>query len=108
MSGAICPTCGCSLVRLGVEVAGAPVAVHDGVEHRFCCRGCAEAFAADPAGYLAEIADWVVCPTCLGEKPRALTVAIEHEGSEVRFCRCPGCLEEFRRRPAELLARLAG
>jgi hypothetical protein len=54
----ICPTCGCSLVRLDLK-------------------------REDAARY-------------------------EHRGEEVRFCRCPHCVEEFHRRPAELLARLAG
>lgn len=107
MNRAICPTCSCSLVRLGVDVATAPVELHDGAEHRFCCQGCAKAFRADPDSYLAEIADWVVCPVCLGEKPRAMTVATEHNGAEVRLCRCPGCLTAFHERPDELLARLA-
>lgn len=51
----ICPTCGCSLVRLKIT-------------------------RADAASYL-------------------------HDG-EVHFCRCPCCVEEFKRRPDELLAQL--
>jgi YHS domain-containing protein len=108
VNGGICPTCSCSLVRLGVDLSSATTEVYEGVEHRFCCEGCAEAFRANPAAYLAEIADWVVCPVCLGEKPRTMTVATEHDGLEVRLCRCPGCLREFQRRPDELLARMAG
>ena len=107
MRGAICPTCGCSLVRLGVEVATAPRESYQRTEYRFCCEGCARAFRADPAGYLSEVADWIVCPVCLGEKPHTMTVATEHDGEEVRLCRCPGCLAEFKRRPDDLLARLA-
>jgi YHS domain-containing protein len=108
VKGALCPTCTCSLLRLGVDVSAAPTEVYAGTEHRFCCEGCAEAFRADPAAHLTEAADWVVCPVCLGEKPRAMTVATEHNGAEVRLCRCPGCVSEFHRRPDELLARLAG
>jgi len=108
VNGGICPTCSCSLVRLGIDFPSAPVETYDGTEYRFCCGGCAETFRANPDAYLAEIADWVVCPACLGEKPRAMTVATEHNGAEVRLCRCPGCLREFHRRPDELLARLAG
>jgi YHS domain-containing protein len=107
VNGGICPTCSCSLVRLGIDVSSAPVETYDGAEYRFCCEGCAEAFRADPAAYLAEIADWVVCPVCLGEKPLPMTVATKHNGTEVRLCRCPGCLTEFQLRPDELLARLA-
>lgn len=104
----ICPACGCSLVRLGISRAHAVRREHRGEELLFCCRGCAEVFGEDPDRYLGEIADWIVCPTCLAEKRKALTVSISHEGRDIHFCRCPRCLEEFRRRPAELLERLAG
>lgn len=103
----ICPTCGCSLVRLDIEREDAARYEHRGAE-LFCCQGCVELFREDPDTYLEEIRDWVVCPTCLAEKPKHLTVSISHEGHEVRFCRCPRCRDEFHRRPAELLARLAG
>jgi YHS domain-containing protein len=102
----ICPTCGCSLVRLGISREGAAALDHEGQELLFCCAGCADSFREKPSEYLAEIRDWVVCPTCLAEKPKHLTVALSHEGREVRFCRCPHCVEEFRKRPDELLARL--
>lgn len=107
MNETLCPTCSCSLVRLGVELSTAPVMVHEGREYRFCCQGCADVFKSDPDRYVAEIADWVVCPVCLGEKPRSVTVGTEHDGVEVRLCRCPGCLTEFKKRPDELLARLS-
>jgi len=55
---------------------------------------------------LAEIRDWIVCPTCLAEKPMGLAVSIKHGGQEVWFCRCPGCVEEFRARPDELIERM--
>jgi len=60
-----------------------------------------------PGRYLKEIADWIVCPTCLAEKPKQLTVSITHEDREIHFCRCPHCVETFRRRPDALLVRLA-
>lgn len=103
----ICPTCGCSLVRLGITRSEAPSREHEGQRLHFCCQGCLDLFAEEADRYLAEIEGWIVCPTCLAEKPKALTVSITHEGAEVHFCRCPGCVEEFRRRPEELLARLA-
>ena len=102
----ICPACGCSLVRLGIARADAPAYEYRGEALLFCCSGCIEVFKGDPERYLEEIRDWVVCPTCLAEKPKQLTVSIEHEG-EVHCCRCPGCVTEFRRRPEELLGRLA-
>lgn len=104
----ICPTCGCSLVRLDIKREDAARYWHRGEEWPFCCQGCVDLFRERPDSYLEEIRDWVVCPTCLAEKPKHLTLAISHEGHEVRFCRCPHCVEEFRRRPAKLLARLAG
>lgn len=107
MDGAICPACGCSLVRLGIPRAEAVSTTHGGHLHYFCCQGCADLFAENPEQYLSEISDWIVCPTCLAEKPRAMAVSIEHEGERIWFCRCPGCLDEFRKRPAELTERMA-
>lgn len=103
----ICPTCGCSLVRLGIDRAGAATYEYLGEQLLFCCSGCLAIFKEDPERFLDEIRDWIVCPTCLAEKPKELTVAINHQGRKVHFCRCPGCVEEFKRRPEELLARLA-
>jgi YHS domain-containing protein len=108
MDSPICPYCGCSLVRLGIGREAATGWMHEGQELLFCCDGCLAGFQADPDRYLVEIRDWIVCPTCLAEKPKALTLSIAHEGREIAFCRCPGCVEEFERRPDELLARLAG
>lgn len=107
MKSLLCPTCGCSLVRLGVSRAEAARAEHEGIEYLFCCEGCRELFGSDPARYLAEIRDLVVCPSCLAEKPIAVTVAIEHNGTNVHLCRCPGCSKAFRAHPERLLARLA-
>jgi YHS domain-containing protein len=104
----ICPTCGCSLVRLGIAPDDAARYEHRDEQLLFCCQGCVDLFRDHADTYLAEIRDWSVCPTCLAEKPEHLTVSISHEGQEVRFCRCPHCVEEFLRRPDELLARLAG
>ena len=106
MKTPICPACGCSLVRLGIARSDAARSVHDGQEWLSCCRGCAEVFESDPDKYLAEIAGWVVCPACLAEKPKALTVTVQHDREAVHFCRCPCCLEEFRKDPDAMLARL--
>ena len=102
----ICPTCGCSLVRLEITRADAASYVHEGHELLFCCQGCVEIFERDPEKYLEEVRDWIVCPTCLAEKPKAMTVSISQEGQQVYFCRCPCCVDEFRKRPDELLAQL--
>lgn len=102
----ICPTCGCSLVRLGISRDEAARAEHEGRELLFCCQGCADLFGEDPDRYLGEIRDWIVCPTCLAEKPKHLTVSISHGGQQVYFCRCPCCVDEFLKRPVELMERL--
>lgn len=102
----LCPTCGCSLVRLGLSREQAFHAAHERTLYFFCCQGCAEVFRTDPDRYLARVADVVVCPGCLGEKPISMTVALEHEGRTVHFCECPYCLESFERDPEGLLARL--
>ena len=41
----ICPTCGCSLARLGVSRENAAPGRHEGTEYLFCCEGCREIFA---------------------------------------------------------------
>jgi len=102
----LCPTCGCSLVRLGVTREQAIHAAHDRTLYFFCCAGCADTFRTDPDHYLARIADVVVCPVCLGEKPVAMTVTIEHAGRTVHFCECPYCLDNFTNDPDNCLSRL--
>ena len=107
MKSLICPTCGCSLVRLGVTREAAARGEYGGAEYLFCCEGCREMFASDPERYLAQVRDVVVCPTCLAEKPLAVTVAVEHAGMTVHLCGCPGCTNAFRAAPERMLARLA-
>ena len=102
----ICPTCGCSLARLGVRREDAARDRYEGNEYLFCCEGCRETFAIDAERYLARIRDVVVCPVCLAEKPRAVMVAVEHRGATVHFCDCPGCFDTFRHDPDGVLARL--
>ena len=70
----ICPSCGCSLVRLGITKDKAVSYHHNGEEHRFCCQGCVEVFVTDPEEYLREVSTRAVCPVCLAEKPRESTV----------------------------------
>jgi YHS domain-containing protein len=107
METPICPTCGCSLARLGIAPADAARARRGGTEVLFCCDGCRESFEHDPERYLADVADWVVCPACLAEKPKRLTVSVEYDGSPVYLCRYPCCLDAFRKDPEAMLGRLA-
>ena len=65
------------------------------------------ASSSDPERYLAQIRDVIVCPGCLAEKPAAVMVPVEYQGTVVYFCGCPGCSAAFERDPERLLARLA-
>jgi YHS domain len=102
MKSVICPTCGCSLVRLGITREQAARAAHARTLYFFCCEGCAARFRADPERYLAQIADVVVCPGCLGEQPAPRTVTIEVAGQTVHVCGCPGLPVGGRTRPRPL------
>ena len=108
METAICPTCGCSLVRLGISEKQATTRHHDGDEHRFCCQACADLFVADPERYLRETSGLVVCPTCLAEKPVESAVPLSIAGLELHFCRCPYCPEAFEKNPDFYIQRLRG
>lgn len=104
----ICPTCGCSLVRLGIADEQADRTTYKSTEYFFCCSGCREIFENNPAPFVKEFEDTHVCPTCLAEKPTAYTVAVNHDGEDIRFCRCPYCIDAFRKDPDFYLDRLAG
>jgi len=108
MKSLICPTCGCSLVRLGISEDKAVTERFNGEYYRFCCQGCAELFKADPEMYLKETNDLIVCPTCLAEKPLQQAVTLQIAGQEVHFCRCPYCPEAFQKDPDYYVKRLAG
>jgi YHS domain-containing protein len=106
MKSVLCPTCGCSLVRLNISREQAAHISYEGLDYYFCCRGCAERFSSDAERYLAQVRDMVVCPACLCEKPAGVTVVLEHAGKTLNFCGCPHCEESFAREPDRLLARL--
>ncbi len=104
----ICPTCGCSLVRLGISKDKATVHRHDGEEHYFCCQGCIDLFVTDPAKCLQETSQLIVCPTCLAEKPLQWAAQLNVAGKDVYFCRCPYCAEVFQKDPDYYMKRLEG
>jgi len=108
MQTPICPTCGCSLVRLGIKSDDAVSCMYNSKEYKFCCRGCVDVFLANPEPRLAETQDLVVCPTCLAEKPHGFAIQLMFNGTELHFCRCPACLVLFRKNPEYYLMRLAG
>jgi YHS domain-containing protein len=66
-----------------------------------------EQFMSEPPRYLREISDLIVCPVCLGEKSLKSAVKIEFAGEEFHFCRCPHCIEEFRKNPEHFIERLS-
>jgi len=108
MKTLICPTCGCSLVRLGISEDKAARYNYKGEERRFCCQKCVDLFATDPEKYLQRTSDVIVCPTCLGEKPLARAATMKHAGQEVHFCDCPSCMEVFQKDPDYYIKRLQG
>ena len=107
MNRLICPTCGCSLVRLGYAQDAISYS-YDGEDYFFCCQDCVDTFAADPQKHLQETKDLIVCPTCLAEKLPEFTVTLVHDGQEIQFCRCPFCKNEFQKAPEYYLRRLEG
>jgi len=104
----VCPTCGCSLVRLEIGQDEATIYIHEGRKYSFCCQGCVDIFVTNPEKHLEETKDLVVCPTCLAEKPPQSVVTLEHDGKEIYFCRCPHCVDMFQKNPNYYLRRLEG
>ena len=104
----ICPTCGCSLIRLGIGSDRWTTTTYEGKEYFFCCQGCTDLFNEEPPKYLEETKDLVVCPTCLAEKPVQWAVRMEIAGWEAFFCRCPYCPEVFAKDPDQYVKRLQG
>ena len=108
MKTLICPTCGCSLVRLGIGRDEAAAYSYGSKEYYFCCDGCLEQFIADPEKHLHETQGLIVCPVCLTEKSLNLTRQLEFDGGTLHFCRCPLCMKEFNKNPEYYIKRLAG
>ena len=108
MKTPICPTCGCSLVRLGISKDQAADYRHKGKEYLFCCQACVDLFTKDPQKYLQETGDLIVCPTCLAEKPPQSAVKRKIDGQEVDFCRCPHCVDLFQKDADFYMKRLEG
>lgn len=108
MKTSICPTCGCSLIRLGITKENSITQIYDGKEYFFCCDGCAELFRHNPQVLLSETSNIVVCPSCLAEKPIHQTVELEYNGEKFNFCRCPHCMDVFQKDPEYFIKRLLG
>jgi len=108
MKTLICPTCGCSLVRLGIRKDQATLFSTDGKDYYFCCQGCVDVFMTDARKCLEETKDMIVCPTCLAEKLPQQAVTLTIAGQGVSFCRCPHCQEAFRKNPDFYIGRLEG
>lgn len=108
MKTIICPTCGCSLVRLGISKDKASKDNYKGNELYFCCDGCADLFATDPERYIEETRDLIVCPTCLAEKPHTSATKLNVDGLDIYFCHCPHCMELYKKDPEFYINRLIG
>ena len=108
MKTQICPTCSCSLVRLGIRKENAVIQKYQEKEYSFCCRGCTDMFQENAEKFLEEISNIIVCPTCLAEKPIKQTVAINFQGETWYFCRCPHCITVFQENPEYYIKRLSG
>ena len=106
MKTLICPSCGCSLVRLGISKDKATVYRYNKEDYYFCCQGCVDIFTTDPQEYIKETNDMIVCPTCLAEKPVQNAIKLEIDGSEVHFCRCAHCVDLFKKNPSFYIKRL--
>jgi len=117
-SGVIDPVCG-----MTVNPATSSDRVgHDGTDYYFCCRHCAEKFAAAPGQYLNKPAMpmsqllalgmprvaslssvKMKDPVCgMDVNPATAKFKLEHEGQPFFFCSV-GCLEKFRAAPAKYL-----
>lgn len=104
----ICPTCGCSLVRLGIDPKQSKSLIVDSEKYYFCCEGCQDIFRENPKLFIEESSDIHVCPVCLAEKISAHTVLVAHDNLSLRFCRCPYCVDTFKKNPDYYLMRLKG
>ena len=104
----VCPTCGCSLVRLGISKENSVPHSHEGEKFYFCCQGCVDVFVANPEERREETREMIVCPSCLAEKPVQQAVKLEIDGQEVQFCRCPHCVDVFQKNPGFYIKRLEG
>ncbi|MBL4888350.1 MAG: YHS domain-containing protein [Flavobacteriaceae bacterium] len=108
MKTLICPTCGCSLVRLGIPKAKASTSTYKGETLYFCCDGCTNLFQANPDKYLEQTDDLIACPTCLAEKPKQWATQLTVEGQDVYFCHCPHCMDLYKKDPQFYSNRLEG
>ena len=104
----ICPTCGCSLIRLGIKLQDATTTIVNGSKYCFCCEGCLGLFLTDSALFIEEVEDIHVCPVCLAEKITAHTIIVTHKKLTLHFCRCHFCEKTFRKNPDYFIDRLAG
>ncbi|WP_224003198.1 heavy metal translocating P-type ATPase [Aureimonas sp. SA4125] len=75
--------------------AGRPSQTHEGRQFHFCCAGCAQKFAADPAAYLT--AKDPVCGMTVDRATAAHTA--KHGGHRFYFCSV-GCQAKFESDPA--------
>ena len=107
METPICPACGCSLVRLGINQEKSVSFHYQEKQYWFCCEGCLDLFKTNPEQLLTETSNLTVCPVCLAEKPGNNTVEYVFNGMLFNFCRCPHCLDVFSQDQDYFIKRLA-
>jgi HEAT repeat protein/YHS domain-containing protein len=106
------PTC---VVNKGAPVNFAVSAATDQGPVFFCCENCRKGFLQDPSKYSDQVAAQrlqlaslpkvqVACP--VSKKAIDPAVTMDYQGAKVAFC-CGGCLEKFRKTPADFAASLA-
>lgn len=108
MDTLICATCGCSLVRLGINKDKASTTIYKKETLYFCCDGCTDLFNNGPAKYIKETKDLIVCPTCLAEKHKTNATLLNINGEDTYFCHCPHCMEFYKKDPNFYINRLNG
>ena len=72
------------------------------------CEGGVEVVVDNAVERIEETRGMSVCPSCLAEKPVQQAVRLEIAGQEVHFCRCPHCVDVFRKNPDFYIKRLEG
>lgn len=108
MNTMICATCGCSLIRLGINNEQAVKFEYNQILYVFCCQGCLALFKQSPTALLKETMDIVVCPTCLAEKRNKIMLSVLINDQTLHFCRCPYCFDTFKENPQYYIDRLEG
>ncbi len=85
------------------DIEKAPKSDYNGKTYYFCCAGCKEKFDKEPAKYVKEGGEPVICPV-MGNEVKDLEKApkVEYNGKTYYFC-CEGCVEPFKANPEKYI-----